>query len=306
MRKIARTITTLAVTARRRLWRVARPAAPAPVRSPAGAAEAMALEHLARAGALKSQGDNAAAEGAYRAASELDPCLVEAHDGLARLRWPGPDYLAWLAHFHAIRRPPVYLEIGVATGRTLALAQPPTRAIGVDPAPAIDSEFTTVTHLFRETSDRFFRKNRLVRLLGGDPIGLGFIDGLHTFEQALKDFINLEAHVARDSVILLHDTIPLDERTQNRVATTRFYTGDVWKIVPCLKRYRPDLRVATIGTAPTGLTVITGLDPASRVLVNRYDEAVADFIGMPYAEMAENLHAALNIVPNEWKQAPLL
>jgi len=264
----------------------------------------MALAHLARAAALKSQGDNQAAEAAYRTAFDLDLHLVEAHDGLARLRWPGPDYLAWLAHFHSTRRPRVYLEIGVATGRTLALTQPPTRAIGVDPAPVIDFEFTAETRLYRETSDRFFRKNRLARLLGGDAVGLGFIDGLHTFEQALKDFIHLEAHVARDSVVLVHDTIPLDERTQNRVATTRFYTGDVWKIVPCLKRYRPDLRVATIGTAPTGLTVITGLDPRSRVLADRYDAAVADFIGMPYAEMAENLHATLNIVPNEWKQAP--
>ena len=141
-------------------------------------------------------------------------------------------------------------------------------------------------------------------MLDGDPVGFGFIDGLHTFEQALKDFINVEAHVARNSLILLHDTIPLDERTQNRVATTGFYTGDVWKIVPCLKRYRPDLRIVTIAAAPTGLTAITGLDPGSRVLADRYDEAVADFIGMPYAEVAGNLHAALNIVPNEWGQAP--
>ena len=51
--------------------------------------------------------------------------------------------------------------------------------------------------------------------------------------------------------------------------------------------------------------MITGLDPGSRVLADRYDEAVADFIGMPYAEIAGNLHAALNIVPNEWDQAPL-
>jgi len=159
MRKIARTITTLAVAARRRLRRVPRPPS-VQATSPAGTPEAIAREHLARAGALKSQGDNRAAEAAYRAAFELDPYLVEAHDGLARLRWPGPDYLAWLAHLHAIRRPPVYLEIGVATGRTLALAQPPTRAIGVDPAPMIDSEFTAETHLYRETSDRFFRENR--------------------------------------------------------------------------------------------------------------------------------------------------
>jgi hypothetical protein len=294
MREIARTITTLAGAARRRLRRL-RPRSP----------HAVALEHLARADALTSQGDNQAAEGAYRAAFELDPYLVAAHDGLARLRWQGPDYLAWLAHLHAVRRPSVYLEIGVATGRTLAFAQPPTRAIGIDPAPITHAGFTAETHLYCETSDSFFRENRLARLLDGDPVGLGFIDGLHTFEQALQDFINIEAHAARDSLILLHDTIPLDERTQDRVPTTGFYTGDVWKIVPCLKRYRPDLRVLTIATAPTGLTAVAGLDPDSRVLADRYDEAVADFVGMPYDEIVGNLHAVLNIVPNEWQHAPL-
>ena len=159
----------------------------------------MALEHLVRADALKSQGANRGAESRVSRGIELNPYLAEALDGLARLRWPGPDYLAWLSHFHASRRPPVYLEIGVATGRTLALARPPTRAIGIDPAPVVEAEFTAETHFYRETSDRFFSENRLARLLDGDPVALALIDGLHTFEQALKDFINLEAHTARDS-----------------------------------------------------------------------------------------------------------
>jgi hypothetical protein len=298
-------MTTFAVAARDGLQRISRRAFRGSIPSPTRIPGATASEHLAAAGAFKLQGDIDAAEDAYRAALDVNPDLAEAHDGSARLRWPGPDYLAWLAYFHATRRPPVYLEIGVATGRTLALAQPPTRAIGVDPAPTIDCTFPTETHLCRETSDSFFRENRLARLLDGNPVGLGFIDGLHTFEQALKDFINIEAHVARDSLILLHDTIPLDERTQNRVPTTVFYTGDVWKIVPCLKRYRPDLRLVTIAAASTGLTAITGLDPGSRELMDRYDEAVAHFVGMPYAEVAGNLHSVLNIVPNDWDQAPL-
>jgi hypothetical protein len=47
-----------------------------------------------------------------------------------------------------------------------------------------------------------------------------------------------------------------------------------------------------------------GLNPASRILADRYDEAVARFIGVPYLEVAKNLHAVLNIVANEWDQAP--
>lgn len=262
------------------------------------ARKANAREHLERATRLEARGESADAEVAYRTAFTLDPWLVEAHAGLAGIRWPGPDYLQWLPHLHSIHRPVVYLEIGVSTGRTLKFAQPPTLAIGVDPSPVIDCEFTAETHVLRETSDEFFRGRRLPELIGDKRIDLGFIDGLHLFEQALKDFINIETNCLPSSMIVLHDTIPLDEQTQNRVCTTCFYTGDVWKIVPCLKHYRPDLRIETIATAPTGLTIVTNLDPASRVLHERFDEAVAAFIDMPYARVEADLHAMLNIGPN--------
>ncbi len=41
---------------------------------------------------------------------------------------------------------------------------------------------------------------------------------------------------------------------QRRAGELRFHTGDVWKVVRCLREYRPDLDVFTIATAPTGLT----------------------------------------------------
>src|SRR5215213_7617979 len=169
----------LAAAARRALQRAVGQEVQTQQPSSMSTPEAVAREQLACAHALKIAGDDRAAECAYRAAFELDPYLVEAHDGLARLHWPGPDYLAWLAHFHAVRRPSVYLEVGVATGRTLCLAKPPTLAIGVDPAPIIQARFTTETHIYCETSDSFFYHNRLQLLLSGASVELGFIDGEH-------------------------------------------------------------------------------------------------------------------------------
>ena len=84
----------------------------------------MALEHVTRAEALKSQRDDQAAEAAHRAALELNPHLADAHIGLAMLRLPEPHYLDWLARFHATRRPLVCLEIGVASGHRLRLPSP--------------------------------------------------------------------------------------------------------------------------------------------------------------------------------------
>ena len=45
---------------------------------------------------------------------------------------------------------------------------------------------------------------------------LVFIDGLHLFEQVLRDLINVERHSTTDTVVLLHDCLPLDEVTSGR------------------------------------------------------------------------------------------
>jgi hypothetical protein len=62
---------------------------------------------------------------------------------------------------------------------------------------------------------------------------------------------------------------------------TSFWCGDTWKVVPCLRRFRPDLQLLTIPTHPSGLTLVAGLDPHSGVLADRFDEAVAAFIDAP-------------------------
>jgi hypothetical protein len=46
--------------------------------------------------------------------------------------------------------------------------------------------------------------------------------------------------------------------------------------------------------------VVAGLDPASRVLPDHYDEAIARFIDTPYSEIENNKFAMLNVVPNDW------
>jgi hypothetical protein len=177
---------------------------------------------------------------------------------------------------------------------------PPTVAIGVDPNPRIAGPLEAETHIFPETSDAFFARRGPDAVLGGKPLGVGFIDGLHLYEQALKDFINLEAYCGPRSVILLHDTVPLDEPTSRRSCDTAFHTGDVWKIVLCLKELRPDLDIFTIAAPWTGLTLVTGLDPASRVLADNYEQAVAKFIDLPFATIEGSMATALNMVANDW------
>jgi hypothetical protein len=255
--------------------------------------------HSALAEAHTILGNNQEAETNYRAALTFNSNLTQAHIGLANLRMPGDGYLVWLERLYGWLKPETVIEIGIYLGASLALLRPPTVAIGIDPAPTVTFPLKTETHIFAETSDEFFDKHRPENLLAGRPLSVAFIDGLHLYEQALKDFINLERYCGPRSVILFHDTVPLDEATQSRTRTTDFHTGDVWKTVLCLKHYRPDLDVFTIATPWSGLTVVTGLDAASRALPDRYDEAVARFIEMSYSDIQNRPEDAFNIVPND-------
>jgi len=246
-------------------------------------------------------GEAASAQQRYREALRLSPDLPAAHLGLAALRMPGDGYLRWLERLYAATRPPSVVEIGVFEGDSLACVRPPTLAIGVDPEPRALRPLRAQTVLYPETSDEFFARERLDDLLGGDPLGIGFIDGLHRFEQALRDFIGLERYCGPESLILLHDTVPLDEVTQRRVPETQFHTGDVWRTVMALKEFRPDLEVFTVATPPTGLTVVAGLDPSSRVLGDRYDEVVARWLDTPFSSIETRIDEALNLVANDWE-----
>jgi hypothetical protein len=244
-------------------------------------------------------GEDELATSNYQRALTFNSNLTRAHLGLATIRMPGDYYWTWLERLYTLLSPETVIEIGIAEGRSLARVRPPTLAIGVDPNPSLIYPLKTETHIFPETSDAFFARRGPDALLSGRPLGVGFIDGLHLYEQALKDFIHLETYCGPRSVILFHDTVPLDEATQSRACDTQFHTGDVWKAVLCLKHYRQDLDIFTIATPWSGLTVVTGLDPTSRVLAECYDEAINRFLEVPFSHIESRMDEALNIVPND-------
>jgi Methyltransferase domain len=260
--------------------------------------DATAEAAAARARELLAAGDAPGAIAACRRALALEPDCLAAHVCMARARLPGDDYLAWLSRFHSALAPRVYLEIGVDAGRTLSLARPPTRVVGVDPSPVAPRAFAAETRTFAMESDAFFAAPESRAALGDESVALAFIDGLHLFEQALKDFRNVERRAARGTVVLFHDCLPLDRATASRTRTTGFWSGDVWKIVPILSRHRPDLDVFVIPAYPTGLGVVTRLDPSSTVLADRHDAIVADFTGVEWSD-APDARDALPLVAND-------
>jgi hypothetical protein len=199
----------------------------------------------------------------------------------------GEHYYTVLARLHAFIRPRTYLEIGVSKGATLALAQCPT--IGVDPQFEIDRpvlDGKSMCCLFQMPSDRFF-ENHNPKAMFGKPIDMAFLDGMHLFEFLLRDFINVERHCRRESVVLLHDCVPPDEyaarrdqsdhRLREHSTHADWWAGDVWKVLSILRIHRPDLRVVVFDAHPTGLVAITNLNPASRILSDLYFDLVAKY-----------------------------
>ena len=212
---------------------------------------------------------------------------------------PIGTYYGLLGRIHQTLRPALYVEIGVHEGHSLAFVQPGTRVVGIDPEPKVATPPPDTT-LVTATSDAFFDSPDA---LNGQAISLAFADGLHLWEQTLRDFANLEHHSDPGGVILIHDCNPISEVTAARERTTAVWSGDVWKTVVALRRYRPDLEVHTADVEPTGLAIVTGLDPTNRSLFDNYAKIVADVDQLSWADIESgDRRQLLGLRPGDWSQ----
>jgi SAM-dependent methyltransferase len=209
----------------------------------------------------------------------------------------GELYLVTLSRLHRALRPRTYLEIGTQYGEALVLTDCPS--IAIDPWMMLEEkEFRAKPRLslFQMWSDAFFADHDPTNYLGG-PIELAFLDGpkLH-FDVVLRDFINVERYATAQSVILIHDVVPpdiymasrdrLDDFRRSRSSRPTWWTGDVWKLVGVLQRYRPDLAIDVFDASPSGLAMVRSLNPGSTTLSEHYDRIVAEVTAWPSEEAA--------------------
>lgn len=248
-----------------------------------------------------AQGNPSLAGDCCREALSLNRDCFSAHTLLAGIALPGEHYLKLLARIHKHLRPRTYLEIGVAYGDSMMLTGKGTLAIGIDPQPSVSQPLRPSVRVLQETSDEFFARRDLKTELCGKPLELAFIDGMHQFEYSLRDFIHIERHSAPNTTVLIHDCYPLDEVTAARNRVTTFWSGDVWKMVACLKKYRPDLHVHTLAAPPTGLCVVRGLDRRTNALSERIEAICQEFIPFPFSAVESDRPDKLNLVPGDWK-----
>ena len=194
----------------------------------------------------------------------------------------GKVYTQFIADICRRRFAKRYLEIGVQTGANMA-------AITVDEAIAVDPSFAISTNLaagkktlklYQMTSDEYFAAAPTKN------IDVAFLDGMHNFEYLLRDFMNAEKVCNSSGLIMLHDCLPFFVDMITRDDNGGAWTGDVWKVVRILEKYRPDLTIHIADCAPTGLVCIANLDPTSRSLQIRYDEIVEEYLQAPNDENA--------------------
>lgn len=221
----------------------------------------------------------------------------------------GMEYRDFLTALSKAMKCQAYFEIGVNTGRSLKDIE--SASVGVDPGFRLKYELVgtkPMLQLYQLTSDDFFASRDLTQLFGS-KVDLAFLDGMHLFEFLLRDFINTEPHLHKDSVVLLHDCFPINaemtERERNPRARAdqeyrKLWAGDVWKLIPILRKFRPDLTVTCTNCRPTGLAVITGFGSGSGALKDQYDAIVAEFMDQQMTDSTiGNYYAANSFVQPE-------
>ena len=208
---------------------------------------------------------------------------------------------------------PSYLEVGVCTGATFDAVVAPVK-VAVDPnfrfdheAPERRVDGTSYHHV---TSDDFFG----TVVDDDDTFEVIFLDGLHTLEQTLRDFLNALEHLAPDGVIVIDDVRPssylasLPQRGRVRKARRELgdpdkaWSGDVYRLVYFIDTFCQQLTLRTVADNHGQSVVWRDRRPATtpRTLAAAgsltFEEMVLDetaFGSAPFADILEEVRASV-------------
>ncbi len=211
-----------------------------------------------------------------------------------------------------------YLEIGVNRGKCLFNIKGAEKRFAVDPVFnfSIIKKWRFILKnpdnlkniFFNVTSDEFFNTQKV--LLEKNPIDLAFIDGLHTFDQSLRDTLNTLKYLTSEGVIVLHDCNPLDEiaaypakdidEARNQFSTHKdwknIWNGDVWKTIVYLRKNHPELTVYVLDT-DHGLGVVLN-KPSGKTLPEIFN-SVENIAELSYSFLEQNRKELLDLIPVE-------
>ncbi len=208
---------------------------------------------------------------------------------------------------------PRYLEIGVNEGKTFHQIKA-FEKVGVDPEYLFDVPTARIEHpentYVVKTSDEYF-----YHVFGKrKPFDVVFIDGLHCFDQVLRDFINSCELLSAGGVVIIDDVMPRDfisslpsidmmfamRRAQGSPDAT--WMGDVYKLIFFISAFMPAFSYATVEenhgqtlcwrearpVTPRPIKAIVDLDFTHVTL----EKGIMNF--MPHQKIIESIVAANN------------
>lgn len=205
-----------------------------------------------------------------------------------------------------------YLEIGVSTGWLFFKIKAPAK-VAVDPHFAFPwyNKVRRLTHaghskFYEETSDAFFEKHAdVLKEIGG--VDVAFVDGLHTWDQAYRDVLNVLPYLNPGGIILMHDCNPPNEacaypakdiNEYRKIAATgaipgylNSWNGDVWKAVVQLRAQHQDLVAGTIDLDWGIGFVYRGSNN------NPLPYSLSDLQSMTYTDLEKDRKNLLGLVP---------
>ncbi len=182
-----------------------------------------------------------------------------------------------------------YLEIGIAKGQTLSNVIAPNK-MGVDPAPRLN-EISSIFHpglhgarLCKLESDHFFADNT-------ETFDVIFVDGLHLYEQAIKDVLNAFNALNPGGFVIAHDLLPENEDEASRERDSYIWNGDVWKIMLDLKTNYPGVGQFVVN-ADCGMGVLWPIDHTQRFEPGFHEE----ILEAPFSIYADDRQVFMDII----------
>ena len=165
-----------------------------------------------------------------------------------------------------------YLEIGCDRNQSFSNINIDKR-VGIDPVEG-------GTH--KMTSDEFFSNNN-------DKFDIIFIDGLHQYEQVIRDVKNSLNCLTKNGIILLHDCLPRTLWNQIYPRINSDWNGDAWKaIVECRTYENIDTYTCM---ADRGIGVIVSRKNMNKLILNNND-----FKGLKYKDYYQNHEQYMNLI----------
>lgn len=207
------------------------------------------------------------------------------------------------------RKKTAYLEIGVKDGENFF-------PIKADSKTAVDPHFVfsfknrlrwvyknpsnLTAKYFEVTSDQYFET------AGNKKMDVVFIDGLHTYQQTLRDVINSLKLLKDNGVIVMHDcnpphkaaahpsNSPAEAALAGLPGWTGEWCGDVWKTICHLRSTRSDLRAFVLDT-DYGLGIVTKGDAGD--LLNISEESIN---AMTYDDLVKDREKLIGLKNKEY------